>query len=515
MRFLLTLLLCLLLFSSTISPGWAATKNPQNIVLIYGDDIGYGDFGCYGAETIPTPHIDRLAREGLRFTSAYCSSSTCTPSRYSLLTGEYAWRKPGTGIAPPNGSALIEPGRVTLPSLLKQAGYTTGIVGKWHLGLGNPPKPDWSGTIKPGPLEIGFDYCFLMPTTNDRVPCVYVENHHIVDLDPADPVDVFEENPDGQPTGVTNRDELKMDWSHEHNHSIVNGISRIGFMTGGHDIRWVDEEMADVFTNKATEFIRRNSQQPFFLFFSSQDIHVPRAPHARFVGSTPHGPRGDAVVEFDASVGALLQVLEEEGLAEDTLVIITSDNGPVLDDGYQDEAVTKLGNHKPAGPYRGGKYSNFEGGTRVPLVVYWPGQVNPGVSAALISQVDFPATLAAIAGATEEPPQGAIPDSLDHSDALLGKSAQGRDTLVEHAGSLSLRKGAWKYIAPTKGPAMNFKTNTELGNSPKPQLYNLDEDPGERNNLANEFPDKVAELQELLQEIRQAKPTSPTTSESN
>ncbi|TWU22706.1 sulfatase family protein [Bythopirellula polymerisocia] len=511
MRFVYLPLVLVLHLASMTLEGIAETNSSPNIVLIYGDDIGYGDLGCYGAENIPTPNIDQLAKEGLRFTSGYCTSATCTPSRYSLLTGEYAWRKPGTGIAPPNGSALIEPGRVTLPSLLKQAGYRTGIVGKWHLGLGNPPKPNWSGTIKPGPLEIGFDYCFLMPTTNDRVPCVYVEDHHIVGLDPGDPVDVFDENPDGQSTGITDRDKLKMNWSHDHNNSIVNGISRIGFMVGGHDARWIDEEMADVFTTKATEYIQRNSDHPFFLFFSSQDIHVPRAPNARFVGSTPYGARGDAVVEFDACVGAIMQALQVAGVAENTLVIITSDNGPVLDDGYQDDAVTKLGEHKPAGPYRGGKYSNFEGGTRVPLIVYWPEKVDAGVSDAIISQVDFPATFAAVGGATIDLPEGSIPDSLDLSAALLGKSSTGRETLVEHAGSLSLRKGAWKYIKPSQGPALNRKTNTELGNSRMPQLYKLDEDPGETKNLASEFPAKVKELQKSLAEIRHSQPVHSTT----
>lgn len=490
-----------------VAPCLSAAETPPNIVLIYGDDIGYGDFGCYGAKTIPTPNIDRLAENGLRFTSGYCSSATCTPSRYSLLTGEYAWRKPGTGIAPPNAAALIQPGRATVASLLKQAGYKTGIVGKWHLGLGSKPKPDWSGEIKPGPLEIGFDYSFLMPTTNDRVPCVYVEGHRVVGLDPSDPVDVFMKNPDGQETGITKRDQLKMDWSHGHNHSIVNGISRIGFMVGANDARWTDETMADVFSGKAIDFIERSTQsessQPFFLFFSSQDIHVPRAPNAKFVGKTPHGPRGDAVVEFDDSVGQLLQALEKSGVADNTVVIITSDNGPVLDDGYKDDAVTKLGDHKPAGPYRGGKYSKFEGGTRVPLIVHWPGQVKPGVSDAIVSQVDFPASFVAMADSSIDLDEQAMPDSQELSQTLLGNSMKGRTWVVEQGiGGLALRKGHWKYIEPSKGPAINKNTNTELANSNRPQLYNLDADPGEQNNLARQNPGQVAQMQAQLDSIR-------------
>ena len=480
---------------------------PPNIVLIYGDDVGYGDVGCYGAKTIPTPHIDRLAENGLRFTSGYCTSATCTPSRYSMLTGEYAWRKKGTGIAPPNGTALIKPGRETLATLLKKAGYTTAVIGKWHLGLGKKPKPDWSGVIKPGPLEIGFDYCYLLPTTNDRVPCVYLENHRIVGLDPADPVDVFDQKPDDQPTGKTHRDTLKMDWSHGHNDSIVNGIGRIGYMVGGHDIRWVDEEMADRFVGKAKEFISDNADKPFFLFFSSQDIHVPRAPNERFAGATPHGPRGDAMVEFDYTVGAIMEALEEAGVADNTLVVVSSDNGPVMDDGYKDDAWEKLGDHKPAGPFRGGKYSNFEGGTRVPLVTYWPGRIKPGVSDAFISQVDFPATFASIAGYEGTIPKSAIPDSFDLSGTLLGDTAEGREYMIEHAGSLSIRVGPWKYIAPSNNWKINKQTGTELGNSPDPQLYDLEKDPGETNNLADQQPGKTIELEELLESIRKNKRT--------
>ena len=487
----------------------ATFAGPPNIVLIYGDDVGYGDVGCYGAKTIPTPNIDRLAENGLRFTSGYCTSATCTPSRYSMLTGEYAWRKKGTGIAPPNGTALIKPGTVTMATLLNEAGYTTAVVGKWHLGLGQEPKPDWSGEIKPGPLEIGFDYCFLLPTTNDRVPCVYLENHRIVGHDAADPVDVFDKKPDDQPTGKSHREELKMDWSHGHNDSIVNGISRIGFMVGGHDIRWVDEDMADVFVSKAQEFIEKNADQPFFLFLSSQDIHVPRAPNERFVGTTPHGPRGDAMVEFDATVGAIMQSLEKAGVADNTLVIVTSDNGSVLDDGYKDDAVKKLGQHKPAGPFRGGKYSNFEGGTRVPLVAYWPGHIEPGVSDAFLSQVDFPATFSRLAGFEGEFPAGSIADSLDMTDCLLGKSREGREYLIEHAGSLSIRVGPWKYIAPSNNWKINENTGTELGNSVNPQLYNLEEDPGETKNLAKVKPAKTSELRELLESVRSAERTRP------
>lgn len=474
-----------------------------NIVVIYGDDIGYGDLGCYGAETIPTPNLDALAASGLRFTSGYATSATCTPSRYSLLTGDYSWRKPGRGIAPPNGSALIKPGTPTIASVLRDAGYRTAVVGKWHLGLGDPPKPDWSGEIKPGPLEIGFDECFILPTTNDRVPCVYVRGHRIVDLDPADPVDVFDTNPDGQPTGVTHREQLRMNWTHGHNDSIVNGIGRIGFMIGGADARWKDEEMADKFVSEARQFIGDNKDRPFFLYYSAHQPHVPRAPNARFVGKTPHGPRGDAIAEFDWCVGELVEQLRDDGLLDNTLIVMSSDNGPVLNDGYLDQSVKLRGDHRPAGPYRGGKYSRFEGGTRVPWIVHWPSRVQPGVSDALISQVDLMATLVSLAGATI--PEDAASDSHDLSETLTGESSEGRTYIIEHSGfgdKLAVRRGEWKYIEPAPGPAVLAETKIESANSGRPQLYDLANDQGETKNVAAANPAKVEELEKLIESVR-------------
>lgn len=476
------------------------SADQPNLVIIYGDDIGYGDFGCYGAKTIPTPNIDKLAENGIMYTSGYATSATCTPSRFSLLTGEYAWRKPGRGIAPPNGSALIKPGTPTLASMLGEAGYQTAVIGKWHLGLGEKPKPNWSGEIKPGPLEIGFQEAFILPTTNDRVPCVYVRGHHIVGHDTNDPVDVFDRNPDGQPTGVSERASLKMDWSHDHNNSIVNGISRIGFMVGGNDIRWVDEEMADVFLGETREFISKSSDKPFFLFYSAHQPHVPRAPNKRFVGATPHGPRGDAIVEFDWCVGQIVEALEQSGKLENTLIVVTSDNGPVLDDGYKDQARELIGDHKPAGPYDGGKYSLMEGGTRVPFVVGGGAITQGGKTGALISQVDMFASFASLAG-VEEIALGKAMDSEDLSALLVDSTAKGRDHLVEHSGSgkkLALRQEEWKYIPAYPG---NGKTKgMRNGNNKKAQLYDLKKDPGETKNLAKKKPDVVKRLDDLLKE---------------
>ena len=487
----------------------ADDKKLPNVVLIYADDLGYGDVGCYGATEVKTPNIDRLADEGLRFTNAHSSSATCTPSRYAMLTGEYAWRQKGTGVARGDARMIIQPGRTTLPLVMQRAGYTTGVVGKWHLGLGAHDRElNWNVEIKPGPLDIGFDYCFLIPATGDRVPCVYVENRRIVGLDSQDPIQVSFEGPVGdEPTGKDHPELLRMHPSHGHDQTIINGISRIGYMSGGKAARWVDEDMADVITGRAKGFIEKYKDKPFFLYFSTHDIHVPRVPHPRFAGKSGMGPRGDVIMQLDWCVGEILETLDRLNLAENTLVIFTSDNGPVVDDGYKDQAVEKLGGHKPAGPLRGGKYSAFDAGTRVPFIVRWPGNVNSGQSAALVSQIDFMASFAALAG--RELAAGDAPDSFDVLSALLGKSPAGRDHLVEHANVLSLIKGDFKYIEPGKGPKINKNTNTELGVDPQPQLYNLTDDLGEKHNVASEHPEIVEELAGLLKKIRDNGHTQP------
>ena len=373
-----------------------ASSIKPNIIVIMADDLGYGDVGCYGAkpENIKTPHIDQLAAEGLQFTSGYCSASTCTPTRYALLTGTHAFRVKGTGIAGPNSPALIQPEVVTMPDLLQKAGYKTAVIGKWHLGLG-ADKPDWNGDLKPGPLEIGFDYSFLLPTTNDRVPQVYVENHRVLNLDPKDPLWVGHKKPSpDHKTGISHRDELKMDWSHGHNSTIHNGISRIGFYTGGDAARFRDEDLADKWVEKSEAWIKQNKANPFFLYFASHDIHVPRMPHERFHGKSRTGFRGDAIVQLDWCVGEIVRILKEQGLEKNTMIVFCSDNGSVLDDGYKDAAVEKLHDHKPAGPYAGGKYKIQEGGTRTPFITCWPGTIKPGVSEQIVCTIDLGTSLA-------------------------------------------------------------------------------------------------------------------------
>jgi arylsulfatase A-like enzyme len=489
--------------SASLACSFVAAAEQPNVVLIYADDLGYGDVGCYGAKAVETPNIDRLASEGLRFTDGHSAAATCTPSRYAMLTGEYAWRQRGTGILPGDAALIIEPGRVTLPSMLKSAGYTTGVVGKWHLGLGRG-KIDWNSDIKPGPLEIGFDYAFIIPATGDRTPCVYVENHRVVGHDPADPIQVdYKKKVGNDPTGAERPDLLKVKLHHGHDNTIVNGISRIGYMSGGKAARWTDEDMADTITSKAVKFIRDNRERPFFLYFATHDIHVPRVPHPRFRGATDMGPRGDAIVEFDWSVGEVMKAIEESGLAENTLVIVTSDNGPVLNDGYIDESPERIGSHKPAGPLRGGKSAAFEGGTRVPFIVRWPKHVPAGKSSdALVCQIDFLSSLAALTG--QKLPNQAGPDSVNVLPALLGESPKGRDTLVEQGRAFAVRSGSWKLIEPSPGAKIDPNTRSETSAAPRPQLYNLEGDLAETKNLAKQHPEKVSELSALLDEIRQS-----------
>lgn len=501
-----TCLLCLVFVCAgmTTRPAHAQQKESKpNIIIIYTDDVGYGDISSYGASKIQTPNIDRIASQGMRFTRAYATSATCTPSRWSLLTGKYAWRQEGTGIARGNAGLLIPTNITTLPAMLQQGGYTTGVVGKWHLGLGPDEGPDWNEAIKPGPLEIGFDYSFLIPATGDRVPTVFVENHRVVGLDPADPIQVsYKDKIGDEPTGKENTELLKMKYSHGHDMTIVNGISRIGYMTGGKAARWVDEDIADVITKKAVKFIDENKDERFFLFFSTHDIHVPRVPHSRFAGKSGMGPRGDVLLQLDWSVGEILKALEERNLASNTLLIFTSDNGPVVDDGYEDQAVELLGGHTPAGDLRGGKYSAFEAGTRVPFIVRWPGQVKKGVSDALFSQVDLYASLASLVN--QKVLANNAPDSFDHLPVLLGKSKSGRDYVIQQSinNTLSIATEKWKYISPSKGPKVNQHTNTELGNDPEGQLYNLAKDEGERENVAEKYPEKVEELAARLEGVR-------------
>lgn len=487
--------------AGTKSASSAPARLP-NIVIFYADDLGYGDLGSYGAEGLPTPNVDRLAREGVRFTDAHATAATCTPSRYSLLTGEYGFRSQAE-ILPGDAPALIRPEKFTMADMLKGQGYTTGVVGKWHLGLGDG-NVDWNAEVKPGPLEIGFDYSFLLPSTMDRVPTVYLENYRVVGLDPADPLSVSYAGKIGdRPTGTENPEELRFKADRQHSDSIVNGVSRIGYMKGGKAAEWVDEELHEVVTGKAVDFIRTNRDKPFFLFMPLHDPHVPRLPAKRFQGATTMGPRGDSIVQMDWMTGQVIAELERLGLTENTLVIFSSDNGPVLNDGYEDGAVEMLGSHMPAGVLRGGKYSAFEAGTRVPTIAWWPGRITPGVSDALMTQVDLFASLAALAGAPLS--DDVAVDSQNLLAAWLGQTAQGRSYLFkESVAGFAIREGALKYIAPMRNPeqaAFVAGKGIESAASGQPQLYDLATDIGERRNLVNTRTADAARLAAILERV--------------
>ena len=473
-------------------------RSKPNIIIVYMDDLGYGDVSYNGAKKLKTPNIDAMAMAGMRFNNGYATSATCTPSRYALLTGVYPWREKRARILAGTAPLIIGTDQMTLPKMLKQQGYQTAIIGKWHLGLGNG-NVNWNELVTPGPNQLGFDYSYILAATQDRVPTVYIKDGNVVGLDPNDPIEVnYQKNFEGEPTGLENPELLTMKWHHGHNSSIVNGIPRIGFMKGGDAAKWSDIDMADHFLNGVQEYIKDHKDQPFFLYYPMQQPHVPRTPHPRFEGQSELGPRGDAIVEADWCLGELKKTLEEEGILANTLIIFSSDNGPVLNDGYYDDSDIKNGDHNPWGPFRGGKYSLFEAGTHVPFFTYWKGEIQPGVSHAMVSQLDLLSSLAQLVGSEVR-----TDDSLPLMDLLMGKSDQGRDELVVEATSrTAFKKGDWVMIPPYKGPSVNEKVQIELGNYSDFQLYNLAEDIGQKNNLADSLPKKLQDMISAFEAIR-------------
>ena len=474
------------------------TPTKPNIIIIYMDDLGYGDVSYNGASKLQTPNMDAMAMAGMRFNNGYATSATCTPSRYALLTGVYPWREKRAKILAGTAPLIIGTDQMTLPKMLKQEGYQTAIIGKWHLGLGNG-NVNWNKLVSPGPNQVGFDYSYILAATQDRVPTVYIEDGKVVGLDPNDPIEVnYQKNFEGEPTGLENPELLTMNWHHGHNSSIVNGIPRIGFMKGGEAAKWSDIDMADHFLNGIQKYIKSHKGKPFFLYYPMQQPHVPRTPHPRFEGLSELGPRGDAIVEADWCLGELKKTLEAEGIIDNTLIIFSSDNGPVLNDGYYDDSDVKNGDHLPSGPLRGGKYSLFEAGTRVPFFTYWKGKIKPGVSDSMVSQLDLLSSLAQLVGSEVR-----TADSLPLLELLMGQSDEGRDEMVIEATSrTAFKRGDWVMIPPYEGPAVNDKVQIELGNDSDFQLYNLTEDIEQQNNLAALKPDKLKEMLKAFEAIR-------------
>lgn len=484
-----------------------ASQVRPNVIVLLTDDLGYGDVGCYGAAAnhVKTPNIDRLAAEGIRFTDGHSASSVCTPSRWSLLTGNYAYRstKGGSMILPGDAPLTIPPGSFTLPALFQKQGYATGIVGKWHLGLGNPksgsPKVgdvNWNGVIKPGPLEIGFESAFIIPATGDRVPTVFVHDHGVAGFDPKDPITVSYKGPIGkEPTGRNHIElatVLKNNPGCGHNDAITEGVSRIGFMTGGRAALWKDADISDTLAAESIKFIETNKGKPFFLYFTPHGIHEPRIPHSRFAGKSGCGTYGDHILELDDLVGQLMTALKRLNLDEKTLIVFTSDNGGTPWLAYNYGKGKSLNGHNVNGVLRGEKGTVWEGGTRIPFMVRWPGKVPAGkVSPALVSQTDLMASFARLMGVAL--PDDAACDSMDVLDALLGKSETGRRELVEHKYSgfhgSALRQDNWKYI--------------------NGQLYDLSSDLSEKNNLSMSQPERVQKMAARLKELGAAKKTRP------
>lgn len=482
-----------------------------NVVIIYGDDVGFADVGVNGSKLIPTPNIDRLAAEGLNFTDGHCTAANCTPSRFSIMTGVHAFRY-NARVLPPNAPLIVPTSMLTLGDVFKKAGYATSIIGKWHLGIGEKGTPvDWNGEAKPGPLELGFDYSFLVPSTNDRVPTAYLKGHRVVNLDPEDPIYVSDDLEDVRaqsestqyPDGKTNRAAMtyyESSWGHEN--SVINGIGRIGYMAGGRSALWNDETISDVLVEEAERFIAKHKEEPFFLFFSATDIHVPRAPHARFQGATELGYRGDAMVQFDWAVGAIMRALETQGLADSTLVVFSSDNGPTYDDGYKDGTTVVSSSqevdrgHDASGKWRGGKGQIWEGATRVPFIIWWPEVVQPGTSDAMVSQVDLFASFASLLEINLGKKDAV--DSRDLLATFLGQGGEGLDYMIEESLDLALRYGDWKYVETTR-------VKDETGKrTPLPEsLFNLSEDPEERNNVIEAFPNRATRLKAVLNRMKE------------
>lgn len=492
-----------------------------NVIFLVADDLGYGDLGCYGAKNVETPNSDRVAAEGIRFTACHASAATSTPSRYSILTGQYAWRKPGTGVLPGDAAMIIGDDQYTVARMFQDNGYATAAIGKWHLGLGRTTgRQDWNGHIDQTPRHIGFDYHYIQAATADRVPCVYLEQDTIANVDPTAPISVsYSANFEGEPTGVTDRESLKLDWTHGHNQSIVDGISRIGYMKGGGTALWKDENIADSIAEHSRRFIMEHKEEPFFMWLCTNDVHVPRWPHDRFRGKSVMGLRGDAISSFDWTVGQVLAALDEAGVADNTLLIITSDNGPVCDDGYDDKAYELLHGHTPTGGLRGDKYSGYEGGTMVPMLVRWPARIKPQAepNPTLMSLIDLFGSSAALIGATL--PEGAAQDSADMLAQLLGESPVDRPWVSElgQTGTVSMRTARWKYVPASNrsqtirwGATGHEGTDIETGDKAEAQLFDMVNDPTESTNVAHLHPEVVNEMHNLWQKHLESNGTDNT-----
>ncbi len=490
-----------------------ASSSP-NVVLIFADDLGYGDLGCYGATKVRTPNIDRLAEEGRRFTDAHSASAVCTPSRYALLTGEYPVRANGGaglwGPAPVTSGLIIDTEKVTTADVFKNKGYATAALGKWHLGFGEGTN-NWQEPLRPGPQDLGFDYYFGLPVVNSAPPYVYVENDRIVGGDPADPLIYLGRGQHEEATPIT---KIPPEASQRTPNMFKGAVE-------AHK-NYSDYTVGTVLAGKAVDWITANKQQPFFLYLATTHIHHPFTPGKRFQGASQAELYGDFIQELDWMVGEVTGCLEKHSLSKNTLVIFTSDNGGMLNLGGRN--AVRAG-HLINGDLLGFKFGAWEGGHRVPFIARWPGKIEPGTeSDQLICNVDMLATFVALTGQDSQTLENK--DSVNILPALLGSPEENlREDLVlapSKSNLLSLRKGKWMYI-PGKGsggfrgsrpqdhawggaPAAAFvgSVNSDIEggkikpNAPPAQLYDLEADVNQTQNLHDEFPEVVKEMSVLL-----------------
>ncbi|MFC1554075.1 arylsulfatase [candidate division KSB1 bacterium] len=467
----------------SIFSGCTKPKRMPNIIVIMADDLGYGDLGCYGATQIPTPNIDELARKGILFTDAHAPAAVCTPTRYSILTGRYCWRsRLKRGNLNGYSRSLIEPDRKTIASMLKEKDYVSACIGKWHLGFGNEERVDYTQPLRPGPLDVGFDYFFGIPASLDMPPYCFIENDRTVGTLSE------EKNP-------------------------YNTLQRNGLMTPG----WKDEEVGPTFTRKAITFIEKNVKsnpdQPFFLYLPYQAPHTPCTPPDFIKGRSQAGVRGDMVTELDWAVGQILGTVEKHNLTDNTLIILTGDNGALTTGpaGWADDPPEKYdlvhNGHRPNGSLRGQKSDTWDGGHREPFIACWPGRIKPGTTCnEIICLTDIMATCAAITGI--ELPENAGEDSYNILPALLGQKREKpiREAIVHHSGSgvFSIRQGDWKLILGRGSGGFSFpaRIRPEPGEA-QGQLYNLKTDPAENDNLWTQHPEIVTRLTKLLDKYKE------------
>lgn len=456
-----------------------------NIVMILSDDFGWGSAGCYGADPglVRTPHIDRLAEEGRRFTDANTTSSVCSPTRYSVLTGRYCWRTSlKQQVLNFRAPLHIEPGRLNLASLLKRHGYATTAIGKWHLGYGSDERVDFRKELKPGPLEIGFDYHFGVPCNHGDVSGVYVENHRVFGLrsDKLAPPDQAGSNFRGRPY-------LGLDAPQR-----------------------IDDQVMPFLTTKAVQWLEKQSAgRPFFLYFTPVAVHNPVTPSSRNKGTSKAGPYGDWIHELDESVGRILDVLDRKGFTRETLVLFTSDNGGVNKPYLQNESTQAINaGLKVCGPFRGGKHDVWEGGFRVPYLLRWPGRVPAGTTCdEMISLADTLATVAALMGDPLPPEAVGAEDSYNMLPAWLDKPYRSpiRPDMIVHSadGVFAIRRGPWKWIEGKHHPDTREGPLRQRADQFKPQLYNLAEDVGETNDLQARDAETSGRLAALLDRYRE------------